>query len=237
MNYLSSNLGRIFVSPMMISNGEDDTVTPIVWRDYASNAGDPTRTNQFGVSFGGAPVTDQGSWQAATGELRSLPGTGDFFTWLFSQNSIDWVTFMEPVNSTSRVSYLGQVGNPEIYVRNMQNEGINIMALWDFRCRNLAYTTTDPSSPDYWAERWETYRLMYIGGRWLAKMGITSIELYNEPDKDTGCMTPEYWVDDARIRSQALYDSFADFNAAAGQNLTPQLVAPTLSVAWRDTYS
>jgi len=130
-----------------------------------------------------------------------------------------------------------QIGIPENYIRGMQQEGINIMALWDVRCASLPYISTDRNDPEYWKERWETYRLMYVGGRWLAKMGITSIELYNEPDKDSDCIDGPKWMDDMRIRSQALQEAFLDHNAATGGNLVPELAAPALSVAWRDAFS
>jgi len=50
-------------------------------------------------------------------------------------------------------------------------------------------------------------------------------------------MTPYYWADDMRIRSQALQDAFADHNTAANANLTPTLITPTTSVPWSSTYS
>jgi hypothetical protein len=107
------------------------------------------------------------------------------------------------------------------------------MALWDARCNTLDMTTTDPANPEYWKERWEAYRLNYLGGIWFAERKITQIELYNEPDKNPGCMDGPKWVDDIRIRSGAMQDAFAD----SGTGLKPHLIGPTTVVYWRTTYA
>jgi hypothetical protein len=76
------------------------------------------------------------------------------------------------------------------------------------------------------------YRLFYIGGRWMAQRGVGTIELYNEPDKDTDCLTPTAWADDVRVRSLAVQDAFSDSYARP-----PTLIAPTTSVGWEGSYS
>ena len=112
--------------------------------------------------------------------------------------------------------------------------------MWDVRCNSFDLTSIDPNDPEYWRERWEMYRINYFGGRWFAERSITTMELYNEPDKNPGnvaCMDPTKWVDDVRIRSQALQDAFGDHNTVRGTNLQPRLVGPTLTVYWRTSYS
>ena len=111
------------------------------------------------------------------------------------------------------------------------------MVLWDIRCNSFDLRQTDPAYLDYWQERWELYRVNYIGGRWLAERNITHIELYNEPDKDPECLTPVIWEDDIRIRSMAMQDAFADHNAAYGTNIKPRLVGGTMAVYWREEFS
>ena len=116
------------------------------------------------------------------------------------------------------------------------------MAMWDIRCNALDFKSIDPTSPDYWKERWELYRLNYVGGRWFAQRRITQLELYNEPDKTPGigtpnCMNQTIWEDDVRIRSQALQDAFADHNAANSASLQLKLIGPTMSVYWKASFS
>lgn len=109
--------------------------------------------------------------------------------------------------------------------------------MWDVRCNSFDLNTTDATNPEYYKERWELYRINYFGGRWFAERKITQIELYNEPDKNPGCMEPAKWEDDVRIRSQALQDAFADHNSVKSTDLVPRLIGPTLAVYWRTSYS
>jgi hypothetical protein len=133
--------------------------------------------------------------------------------------------------------HAAQLGNPTYVINKLRREGYQLVAVWDFRCKNIAYTSTDPSQPAYWQERWETYRLMYVGGRWLARMRVHNIELYNEPDKDTKCMDGQKWVDDARIRSQAVQDAFADYSLFIKRQLVPTIIGPSTAGGWKPPYS
>ena len=111
------------------------------------------------------------------------------------------------------------------------------MALWDMRCNTLDFTSLDPTDPEYWKERWEMYRMNYFGGRWFAEHNITQIELYNEPDKNPGCMNGDKWVDDIRIRSGSMQDAFADFRKSGRGDIYPKLIGPTTTAYWRKDYS
>ena len=136
--------------------------------------------------------------------------------------------------------FAGAYGNPDRYIKDVISGGYDILAMWDVRCNSFDLTSIDPNDPEYWRERWEMYRINYFGGRWFAERSITTMELYNEPDKNPGnvaCMDPTKWVDDVRIRSQALQDAFGDHNTVRGTNLQPRLVGPTLTVYWRTSYS
>lgn len=111
------------------------------------------------------------------------------------------------------------------------------MGLMDFRCKNLVFLSTDPADPAYWGERWEEYRLMYLGGRWLAKVGVTFVEIYNEPDKDIDCMNAGKWGEHFRIRSHAVQEAYADHNTAQGGTpIIPEIYAPATAGAWNPSY-
>ena len=116
-------------------------------------------------------------------------------------------------------TYLRQRGNPAWSLFQLSDQNYDVLALWDIRCNALKYASFNTSEDVYWAERWEDYRLHYIGGRFLSKMRVGSIELYNEPDHDA-CMSPDMWKDTFRIRSQAYRNAYTDTHAN-GYDLIP----------------
>lgn len=124
-----------------------------------------------------------------------------------------------------------QLGNPEYILKNLDEKGYKIQAIWDFGCATVEYLSLDPNDPEYWRERWETYRLMYLGGRWMSEHNVSLVELYNEPDRDD-CMDAERWRDDMRIRSQALQDAYADKNLQV-----PTIIGPTTATGWKEEIS
>jgi hypothetical protein len=126
-----------------------------------------------------------------------------------------------------------QNGNAEYIFTQLRRRGYATTALWDIRCNKLRYTSLDPADPEYWRERWETYRLFYIGGQWLARHGVGSVELYNEPNRDA-CTDAARFADDVRIRSAAVQDAYLD--ATRGE-LAPTIIAPTVSAGWEDVFS
>lgn len=76
----------------------------------------------------------------------------------------------------------------------------------------------------------------YIGGIWFAQHGVRYIELYNEPDleKSQGCIDPERFVDDVRIRSMGFKDSFLDYTKG---EVDPVLIGGTTAGGWDPIYS
>jgi hypothetical protein len=101
-----------------------------------------------------------------------------------NHKEVNWNELLRRMTESADGITLMQQGIPEDYVKKLQDRDVGIMAVWDWDCTELEFLSTDPADPDYYRERFEDYRVMYIGGAWLAEHGITDIELYNEPDKD-----------------------------------------------------
>ena len=231
LDYLGTTKIRVFVQPLLASTAP--SLDAKRWRQYASNNYSASRFqqygDQFGVDFDGNPVVDQDSWLSAVSSLRNqtTPREIDFFEWLDGQKPINWTLILKTLNTTSTNSpYLAQSGNPASTVFKLIANNYNVVALWDIRCNSLPFQSFNTSDPMYWRERWEQYRLYYIGGRWMSFYRVPEIELYNEPDHDTTCMTPAAWADTSRIISQALQDGYKD-TALNGYDAIPlTLYAP-----------
>jgi hypothetical protein len=227
LNYLNPTYMRIFIQPL----------SGLRWRRFVANEyRSVSYGNQFGLDFSGTPVVNVEAYKNAVKGLRSGPGNERFFNWLDKKPEVDWPKLLDRLSTTVE-GISGAYGNPDTYIKDLQASGYDVMALWDARCNTLDMSTTDPTNPEYWKERWELYRLNYFGGIWFAERDILEIELYNEPDKNPGCMNGEIWVDDVRIRSQALQDAFADYNKRVGKSLKPHLIGPATTVYWRTTYA
>ena len=232
LRYLNPTMVRLFVQPLQLTN--DPTTNTFIWRDFMNSGG------QWGLSFGGADAASADAWRAAVAEVRAAsaaPGARAFLTWLREHGPIKWDSLFAPLLITSATPGVGQAGNPAYALKKFVAEGYKVVVMWDVRCKHLAYTSLDPAAAEYWRERWETYRLFYVGGRWLANTGVTNVELYNEPDKDVACIDGPRWVDDARIRAQALRDAYADHSAQSGKWLAPYLVGPSTATPWSASIS
>jgi hypothetical protein len=241
LRYLNPTMGRVFVQPLVTNSLTRFSTAN--WRVYTSNA-NSTRLeahgSQFGRSFAGARVESADAWRAAVAEVRAVsaaPGAPDFLAWLEARPEIGWAKLLAYLHTTMVGASMAQVGNPAHALARLRAGGYQTMAVWDVRCRNLRFTSTNPAAAEYWRERWEMYRLFYVGGRWLAANEVTNVELYNEPDKDLDCIDAPRWADDLRIRSQALQDGYADHNARTGARLVPFLIAPTGASSWTATFS
>lgn len=239
--YVGCDAARSFVNPLTSGDEgyDEDTRAPTAdIRGFLQKSGRSGNENQFGKDFSGRTVGSKEGWLAAVNELRSSPkGQGQFWDWLHSKESVDWRSMLAHLDDHGTNPQNGQVGSHDYYIRRLKDEGYRVMALWDIRCRNLEYTSVIPSTPEYWMERWETYRWFYIGGRWFAERGVDDVELYNEPDKDKkdrGCTDGLRLKDDIRIRSQAMQDAYED--ETNGQQ-KPNIVAGTLTIAWRSEFS
>ena len=238
LRYLGTSMARVFIQPF-VNSGEPAKNTAN-WTAFASNSYSSQRTklygDQFGRSFDNIEVSNEGLWRGAVSQMRqsSKDSGKEFFDWLVAQLPIKWSVLLQQLDTTNSGAYLRQGGNPEYIVKNLKQQGYTTLALFDYRCDNLPFLSSDPADAIYWKERWEEYRLMYIGARWMSKFGVPITELYNEPDKENGkCMDPQKWQDHMRIRSQAVKDGYSD----SGNGLTPQIWTPTTAASWQVEYA
>jgi hypothetical protein len=205
------------------------------WRTFASNSWDDARSsqygNQFGVSFAGVPVDSMDAYRAAVEDLRGRArekGATPATTWIARAHpAVDWNSLFWPLSTEAIGVTLKQTGVPEEFLPRLQARGVKVMGIFDLDCHELAFETTDPNDPNYFKERWEQYRLMYLAGLWLAEQGVVDIELYNEPDKDTVCLDLSRWIDTAQINSQAFRESAADLGRPR-----PTLIAPSTAASF-----
>jgi hypothetical protein len=242
LRYLGTSLVRVFIQPYPNSH-TDPSKNTANWRSFTSNSWSAERLavygDQFGRSFDNNEVINEFAWRAAVANVRhSSKDTGkEFFDWLVGHLAMPWPTFLSYLNTTRNNDVNNrQGGNREDMITTLVQQGVTVQALFDFRCKHLEFLSVDPASGDYWKERWEEYRLMYIGARWMAKFNVTITELYNEPDKDIKCMDPTKWPDHMRIRSQAIQDGYADFSESSGNLLKPLILTPVKDSTWEKTY-
>jgi hypothetical protein len=242
LRYLGTSMARVFIQPFVASG--DPAKNTANWKKYASNAWSAQRQKQYGDQFGHAfdntEVVSDDLWRAAVKDMRqsSAASGKEFFVWLVEQVRIKWSTLLTQLDTTNSGASLRQGGNPEYIITTLKQQGYNIIALFDYRCDNLPFTTSDPADPEYWKERWEEYRLMYIGARWMSKFGVPLVELYNEPDKERNtCMDTAKWSDHMRIRSMAIQDGYADFSTYSSTSITAQIWNPATAAAWSTDYA
>lgn len=231
LRYLNPQLVRLFLEPLLASSSP--SANSANWVQWVGN--------QYGISFQQQTVTDKQSWLDAVAYTRSVsnsPSEPSFFNWLRINNpQIKWDQLLKNLNTTFTSPVLGQVGNPQYVMRQLQLRNYLASSIWNVRCRNLDLQTSDSGDPEYWKRRWEMYRLFYFGGWWMAQQGVDYIELYNEPDLDKICEKPELWVDDVRIRSQALQSAYSDYSSWSSTKASLVIAAPTTAAAWSDGYS
>jgi hypothetical protein len=107
--------------------------------------------------------------------------------------------------------------------------GISPLLVQQLGCSNgpdatkLFFTSTSPSDPTYWPQRWEVYKHGYAAASWAWRRSVTKLELANEPDF-TGNNPPcwcsrDAYLDFYLVRALAAKTAYADLNAdlAAGK--------------------
>lgn len=236
MRYINPTYVRIFFNPFTLSSRPASNTRH--WRQFASNSWSSSRFeefgNQFGKSFGNKDVKTIQEYISAIDEMRTRvrgqAKTIKIADFLAKHKAIKWPELMKRLSEPSTGITLAQNGVPEDFMKTLAEEKYDAMAVWDLDCSEIEFRAVDKFHPEYYPERWETYRLMYIGGAWMAEQGITEIELYNEPDKDS-CLNSVRWLDDVRIKSQALQDAYADFSVRHQTVLKPVLIAPTTATS------
>ena len=181
-DYLGPRSARIFAHPFISSSeGKKNTAD---WRTFVSNSWDPYRNarygNQFGVSFAGVPVGSLGAYRAAVDDLRARArGKGETpaTTWIAqSHPAVYWEQLFWPLSQPATGVMLMQTGVPEEYLPKLRARGVKVVAVYDLDCSELAFESTDGRDPAYYEERWEQYRLMYLGGLWMAEQGIVDVD-------------------------------------------------------------
>lgn len=224
---------RVFVHTFIESRTPSNNTAD--WRTFVSNSWDADRAtrygDQFGVSFAGAPVDSLDGFQAAVEDLRSRArGKGDTPTtsWIAqSHPDVMWGQLFWPLSTSATGVMLMQTGVPEDYLPKLRQRDIKVVGIWDLDCSELAFETIDTSDPAYYRERWEQYRLIYLGGLWMSEQGIVDIELYNEPDKDSCINDEKMYVETMQINSAAFRDAAADLGRQA-----PKLIAPSTAATF-----
>lgn len=218
MEYVGCNGARSF----MTINGD--------WRTDGAS--------QFGKDFNGNIVGSRDAYISATRQLSSQGRSGNFFDWLFSRSEFDWKRLLNDMDddeySQEGGLRMGRAGKHSFYLNKLNELGYNVMGLWDIRCRTLEMKSILEGTEEYWSERWEEYKLFYIGGHWLADHGVDTVELYNEPDRDKvkyGCIDETTFVDIVRIRSAAIERAYKD------KGLDTTIIAGTMTIAWRSDLS
>lgn len=106
------------------------------------------------------------------------------------------------------------VGNPTATLAALQVfGGISTLAVNGLTCGLFAFASLDPASATYWSERWELYKHQYVLAGYAWKHGVTRIEYWNEPDLNAACINGSTWIEHVTLRSKAIHEAFADFNA------------------------
>ena len=235
LDYIGPNLVRVFFHPFVYSSEPEHNTQN--WQQFVSNSWrNGQYGNQFGVSFSGEDVIDADSFRYAVTDFRFKVQNGPVGMGIAeflekNHKQVNWNELMRRMTESADGIELMQQGIPEDYVTKLQDRDVGIMAVWDWDCTELEFLSTDPATAYYYRERFEDYRVMYIGGAWLAEHGITDIELYNEPDKDS-CIDRTRWNSSYKIKSQALQDAFADYSMKSGREIKPYIIAPATAASF-----
>ena len=74
-----------------------------------------------------------------------------------------------------------------------------------------------------------THRWNYVVARFFAKLNLTYIELYNEPDL-TNCLTDATFLDEIRVRSLAVQTAYMDYASWLGTTYqAPNIMMPPMA--------
>lgn len=136
----------------------------------------------WGTSFSGADVSSQAAFDAAVAQLRgasSSPGSPDIFAWIQLDTSVRWSQFVDTLTQPSVSDITKCTSNPQATLDGLRSVGMPALVVLGPTCANIQLTSTATGSADWWRERWELYRWMYLLGRFSAGSGVQEIELYN----------------------------------------------------------
>jgi hypothetical protein len=166
----------------------------------------------YGLSLSGVAVGTQDQWLAAVAELRTPEGHDPANTaWAQPIQWADYANnllnrYQDPtISFTADIQVLASLGmEPELILPGL--------------CSSLSFipnfASEDISTPQYWLERWELYRIIYVIGYLASINGVKGIEIHNEPDAavlSARCgMNVNDWFDYLTISSAAVRAAYAD---------------------------
>jgi len=169
----------------------------------------------YGSDLNNAPVTSATTFNSAVALLRSADGSGRNATSTRYVYPAAWSTVEANMATTDLSSASSElVGNPTATLAALQVfGGISTLAVNGLTCGLFAFASLDPASATYWGERWELYKHQYVLSGYAWTRGVTRIEYWNEPDLNANCINGSTWIEHVTLRSKAIHDAFADFNA------------------------
>ena len=128
----------------------------------------------WGNDLNNNAVTNQATFNAAIATLRTPLGhTPGAYAW---PNPPRWASHEILLNYTS----VAPDGNSMLNtVASAQSIGVEPLLVFWMGCGVFSFTTLDPTTSVYWAERWELYKHQYIGARWAYNHGVRKLEFWN----------------------------------------------------------
>lgn len=126
LEYLNPTYVRIFIQPRL----------SFKWRDFLSNQNRADwYPSQFGLSFNGDMILNEGGYSAAVYGLRNGPKEKEsFFDWLGSHREADWQSLLKKLSTTEpgvvgRFCLLSLISQPKSFTSIMYS----LVALSDYK--------------------------------------------------------------------------------------------------------
>lgn len=122
-------------------------------------------------------VSNFTAFQGAIRVLRSPLGRSPASNFSFScPNPVQWTALDLALGMMD--SDVPQGGGAAQTVEALQVVGIEPILVVSINCGQFSFNTTNASSPQYWAERWELYKIHYMSARWAYRQGIRKMEFW-----------------------------------------------------------
>lgn len=118
-------------------------------------------------------VTSFASFQSAINLLRSPQGRNASYTW---PNPMQWNTLNVALSTPDPTNSLG--GGAQQTVESLQTIGIEPVLVFSLTCAQFNFSTLNASSPTYWAERYELYKMQYMTATWAFRQGVRKTEFW-----------------------------------------------------------
>jgi hypothetical protein len=173
-------------------------------------------SNKYGYSLSSVLVNNEATFTSAVKELRTFNGHDPSVNWAVP---VLWNT----IDARLSTNIDGDAINGNILdtITQLRSIGVSPLAVTQVGCGLFTFSTLDPTTPIYWAERWELYKHRYAVSRWTWIRNIKDIEFYNEPDISTNTCTQSnkpVWLEMYTLSSKAIQEAYSDFNADVGAN-------------------